>query len=203
MFVALSQFFTGVATHQPVLLTVEDVHWSDDTSLEFLLTLARRCAVFPLLLLVTYRNDEQHPGLHAWLAHLDRERLAHEFVAAPLSRGEVEAMLGAIFDRPSPMPTPFLAGAGSALHAVPATRQVSMMSWSVGCATDSLDIAVSCTTDIKLCRFAAKRVRHAHVSYDGAPITMAPACTAACTERARHAARTPPSHTNRVPAVAV
>ena len=104
LFVALTHFFTGVATQQPVLLTVEDLHWSDETSLEFLHALARRCVAHRLLLMLTYRNDEMHPGLSTWLAQLDRERLAQEFVLTPLSRSEVDAMLRGIFDRPSPMP---------------------------------------------------------------------------------------------------
>jgi DNA-binding CsgD family transcriptional regulator len=105
LFVALIHFFTGLATKQPILLTVEDLHWSDETSLEFLHYLARRCAHHPLLLVLTYRNDEMHPGLSNWLAQLDRERLAQEFVLTSLSRSEVAAMLRAIFDLQCPMPT--------------------------------------------------------------------------------------------------
>lgn len=104
LFVALSQFLTSLASRQPVLLIVEDLHWSDETSLEFLHYLARRSVHHPFLLVLTYRNDEMHPGLSNWLAQLDRERLAQEFVLTPLSRSEVEAMLQAIFDRPIPMP---------------------------------------------------------------------------------------------------
>ncbi|HEY6408827.1 MAG TPA: ATP-binding protein, partial [Ktedonobacteraceae bacterium] len=44
LFEALTRWFTGLAAKQPVLLIIEDVHWSDDTSLEFLHYLARRCA---------------------------------------------------------------------------------------------------------------------------------------------------------------
>ncbi len=105
LFVALSQFFTGLASRQPVLLTVEDVHWSDETSLEFLHHLARRSARHSLLLVLTYRHDEIHSELRHWLAQLDRERLAQESVLTPLSRSEVEAMLRAIFDRKQMMPT--------------------------------------------------------------------------------------------------
>src|SRR5262249_19189661 len=104
LFMALTQFFTALAARQPVLLTVEDAHWSDETSLEFLHHLARSSARHPLLLVLTYRNDEIHSELRHWLAQLDREHLAHEFVLTPLSRSEVEAMLRAIFDRPSPLP---------------------------------------------------------------------------------------------------
>lgn len=68
LFVALTELFTGLATKQPVLLTVEDIHWSDETSLEFLHYLARRCSHEPLLLVLTYRDDEMNPALRAWLA---------------------------------------------------------------------------------------------------------------------------------------
>lgn len=105
LFIALSQFFTGLADTQPVLLTVEDLHWSDETSLEFLHHLARRGVHAPLLLLLTYRHDETGPGLSHWLAQLDREHLAQELVLAPLSKAEVEAMLRAIFDLHRPMDT--------------------------------------------------------------------------------------------------
>jgi predicted ATPase len=83
-----------------VLLVLEDLHWSDDTSLEFLHYLARRCAAHRLLLLLTYRSDEVRPGLHHFLAQLDRERLVKEILLARLTRDEVEAMLRAIFALP-------------------------------------------------------------------------------------------------------
>src|SRR5205085_3674643 len=76
LFEALTQFFSAQAAKQPVLLIVEDLHWSDDTSLEFLHYLARRSSTQPFLLLLTYRNDEVRPGLRHWFAQLDRERLA-------------------------------------------------------------------------------------------------------------------------------
>src|SRR6202162_2691125 len=98
LFTALAQFFTGQATKQPVLLVIEDIHWSDETCLEFLHYLARRCPASPLLVLLTYRSDEVHPGLSHFLAHLDRERLAQEFALAPLTRSDMSAMLHAIFD---------------------------------------------------------------------------------------------------------
>jgi DNA-binding CsgD family transcriptional regulator len=104
LFVALSQFFTGLASNQPVLLTIEDLHWSDEMSLEFLHYLARRSARHPLLLVLTYRNDEIHSPLRHWLAQQDREHLAHEICLTPLSRSEVEAMLQAIFDRKQTVP---------------------------------------------------------------------------------------------------
>ncbi len=105
LFVALIQFFTNLTSRQPVLLMVEDLHWSDEMSLEFLHALARSSARRRLLLVLTYRHDEIYSELRTFLANLDRERLAHEICLPPLTLREVEAMLQGIFDGKSPMPT--------------------------------------------------------------------------------------------------
>ncbi len=94
---ALSRVFVGLAATAPLLVVVEDLHWSDDVSLEFLLHLARRARALPLLLLCTYRHDEVQAGLQHFLAGLDRERLATEIALPRLQPSEVDAMLRAIF----------------------------------------------------------------------------------------------------------
>jgi predicted ATPase len=97
LFTALAQFFIKKAMKQPVLLVIEDIHWSDDSSLEFLHYLARRCPTQSLLILLTYRSDEVRSSLRHFLAQLDRERLAQEIPLTPLTRSDVDAMLRAIF----------------------------------------------------------------------------------------------------------
>src|SRR5437764_935593 len=99
-FEILADFLTAQAVERSVFLIVEDLHWSDDVSLEFLHYLARRCSVYPLLLLLTYRSEEVLPGLRHFLAQLDRERLAQEISLARLTRDEAEAMVRAIFALP-------------------------------------------------------------------------------------------------------
>jgi DNA-binding CsgD family transcriptional regulator/Flp pilus assembly protein TadD len=99
-FETLADFLTAQAVERPVCLIVEDLHWSDDTSLEFLHYLARRCSAHRLLLLLTYRSDEVRPSLRHFLAQLDRERLAQEIPLARLKREGVQAMLRAIFALP-------------------------------------------------------------------------------------------------------
>lgn len=79
---------------------MEDLHWCDDISLEFLHYLARRCSDHPLLILLTYRSDEVLPSLRHFLAQLDRERLVQEIPLAPFTAKEVDAMLRAIFSLP-------------------------------------------------------------------------------------------------------
>src|SRR5204862_6934206 len=94
---ALTRFLTEQAHQRPVLLVIEDLHWCDDISLQFLQSLARFCAAQPLLLLMTYRSDEVQPSLQHCLAQLDRARLSQELQLVPLSRSDVDAMLGAMF----------------------------------------------------------------------------------------------------------
>ena len=100
LFVALAHFFLSQAKRQPLLLIIEDLHWCDESSLEFLHFLARRCPTQPIFLLFTYRSDEVGPGLRHFLAQVDRERLAQEILLAGLTRDTVEAMLRAIFTLP-------------------------------------------------------------------------------------------------------
>ena len=101
-FETLAHFLSSQTRVHPVLLIVEDLHWSDDTSLELLYYLARRCCSSnPLLILLTYRSDELSSNLRHFLAQLDRERLAQEVPIDRLSRDGVEAMLRAIFALPS------------------------------------------------------------------------------------------------------
>jgi len=97
LFAALTRFFLSQAATRPLLLIVEDVHWSDDTSLDFLHYLARHCTAQPLFVLLTYRSDEVGPSLGHWLAELDREHLAQEVSLSRLTRGETDTMLRAIF----------------------------------------------------------------------------------------------------------
>ena len=97
LFAALTRFFKEQAHQRPLLLVIEDLHWCDDISLEFLQSLARFCAAQPLLLLMTYRSDEVQLSLQRCLAQLDRARLSQELQLVPLSRSDVEAMLGAMF----------------------------------------------------------------------------------------------------------
>jgi DNA-binding NarL/FixJ family response regulator len=92
---SLLDLFRHLSVTQPLLLIVEDVHWSDAASLEFLLFLARRIASHPILLLLTYRSEEEQPALTRLLIELNRERLSTELLLPHLSRAEVAAMLRA------------------------------------------------------------------------------------------------------------
>jgi len=108
IFQALLQMIIELAARQPLILIIEDLHWSDSTSLEFLLLLARRISSQPILLLLTFRDDETTPDLTHTLAELDRERLGTEFALKRMSPLEVDEMLQTILNLNSPVSKEFL-----------------------------------------------------------------------------------------------
>ncbi|MGH2543114.1 MAG: ATP-binding protein, partial [Ardenticatenaceae bacterium] len=108
LFHALQQFFFHSAMQEPSLVVIEDIQWSDDTSLDFLLHLMRRLASWPLLLLLSYRTHEENASLVRFLAALERGRLAREIRLPPLAPDEVERMLKAIFEQARPVSAEFL-----------------------------------------------------------------------------------------------
>jgi predicted ATPase len=99
---ALARLIDAVAIQSPLFLVIEDVHWSDEASLDLLVQLARRQrrgTVCPVMLVVTFRGDEVSPELGATLTAIDRERLAVDARLGPLPRAEVIAMLRAMGER--------------------------------------------------------------------------------------------------------
>jgi DNA-binding CsgD family transcriptional regulator len=96
LFSALVDIFTKQAESRPTLLVVEDIHWSDESTLEFLLFFARKTAASRLLLLLTYRADEVSQPLRSFLVQLDRERLRREIALVRLTRANTETMLQTI-----------------------------------------------------------------------------------------------------------
>jgi DNA-binding CsgD family transcriptional regulator/tetratricopeptide (TPR) repeat protein len=95
-FEALCGFLCRAASRVPIVLTIEDVHWIDDASLQFVTFLAREIRPHPFLLLLTYRNEEASGDLRHALADLERQRLARAVPLERLSREETAEMLGAM-----------------------------------------------------------------------------------------------------------
>lgn len=75
----------------PTLLVMEDAHWADEATLDVLRLLARRIADVPVLLLVTYRDDELDPmhPLRVVLGGLASVRAVRRMPLEPLSREAV------------------------------------------------------------------------------------------------------------------
>src|SRR6185369_6810496 len=54
----VAEILATIAADGPAMLSFEDVHWSDDLTLEILEALARRVPEVPLLVAATFRTDE-------------------------------------------------------------------------------------------------------------------------------------------------
>ena len=94
---ALGQVVTQIVRTQPVLVTVEDVHWSDDATLELIFHLARSHSAQSVVIVLTYRGEEMSPRLSRLIADLERARVVSEVPVERLGRQDVGAMLEAIF----------------------------------------------------------------------------------------------------------
>ena len=112
LFQALTQFFVHrlgkMDDRSGLLLVIEDLHWSDGSSLEFIEHLVRRIGSLPILLLLTYRSDVTVPGLGKLLDTLNRQRLALELSLQPLTAPELDALMRAIFELDHPVRAEFL-----------------------------------------------------------------------------------------------
>ncbi|MEO6447023.1 MAG: AAA family ATPase, partial [Gemmatimonadaceae bacterium] len=108
LFHAFVESAYALARVQPLLLVVEDVHWSDDATLDLVLHLARRIATHPVALVLTFRSDEVGPRLASLLADFDRARCASEVALRPLEAPQVSEMLQAIFGEQVALAGPFV-----------------------------------------------------------------------------------------------
>jgi DNA-binding CsgD family transcriptional regulator/tetratricopeptide (TPR) repeat protein len=92
------------AGERPLVIVLEDLHWSDAATLELLPWLARRVRDCAVLVLATLRSDElaARPDVLATVAELERQRLGERIVLAPLEPEAVEEMVTALVADASP-----------------------------------------------------------------------------------------------------
>ena len=94
-----------LAETRPVLFVLEDLHWADVATREALAYLVRQLGADPVLLLMTFRDDElhrRHP-LVPWLAELERSGRVERTVVSRLGSAETGELLASILgEAPSP-----------------------------------------------------------------------------------------------------
>ena len=98
LFGLLRALLDRLAAEAPVLFAIEDLHWADRSTLEFLGSLLRGLRDERLLLVCTYRSDElhrRHP-LRPFLAEEERRELVQRVELEPFSRAELAAQVGGI-----------------------------------------------------------------------------------------------------------
>ena len=98
LFEACANLWEAIAARRPVVLVVEDVHWSGPATLALLEHLARAAARSRVLLVATYREDElelSHP-LRALRRRLERDGVSSHVALARLERDDVAELLRAL-----------------------------------------------------------------------------------------------------------
>jgi predicted ATPase len=95
LFEAFSQFVGNISKEAPLLVVLDDLQWTDSTSLLLLHYLARGAHRSSLLLLGAYRStdvDSKHP-LTAVLTELNRERLLQSVSLKRMSLNDISEMI--------------------------------------------------------------------------------------------------------------
>lgn len=108
LFEAVSQLVTNISRETPLLVVLDDLQWTDPSSLLLLHYLARDVQKSSLLLLGAYRDtdiDSKHP-LTPVLAELNRERLPQSIHLKRMSLSDVSEMIKSILEQED-VPTEF------------------------------------------------------------------------------------------------
>ena len=102
LFDAIGEFFAEIAEQRPLLLVLEDLHWADPASLDFLRFFSRFLAGLPVLVVATYRDDELTRGhlLFELMPRLSRETGARRIALHRLDGDDVRALISARFALP-------------------------------------------------------------------------------------------------------
>src|SRR5919199_273349 len=82
---ALRCAFTAVAAARPAIIVLDDLHWSDEATLEVLAALAEPVRELRLLVIAAYRSDglPRHHGIRRLRHELRRAGLLDEVALAP------------------------------------------------------------------------------------------------------------------------
>ncbi|MEZ0090645.1 helix-turn-helix transcriptional regulator [Streptacidiphilus sp. EB129] len=98
LFEATAQLFQRLSAARTLVLTLEDLHWSDRSTRELLLYLLRTLRDSRVVIIASYRSDDlhrRHP-LRPFLAELERLRTVQRLELPRLAETEVAAQLTGI-----------------------------------------------------------------------------------------------------------
>ncbi len=94
-FAALTSFFELLARERPLVLFLDDLHWADEATLEYLGYLSEQLKNLRILLIGTYRAEEALEGsrLRTWLDKLGPGRSYHPLTLPRLSPAETDSLV--------------------------------------------------------------------------------------------------------------
>jgi predicted ATPase/tRNA A-37 threonylcarbamoyl transferase component Bud32 len=101
LFEAVSQFVTNISREAPLLVVLDDLQWTDQSSLLLMHYLARGAYRVPMFILGAYRDtdiDERHV-LTSVLTELNRERLLKSVLLERMPFDDVSEMTKRIFEQ--------------------------------------------------------------------------------------------------------
>jgi len=101
LFEAVSQFVTNISREAPLLVVLDDLQWTDQSSLLLMHYLARGVYRVPMLILGAYRDtdiDERHV-LSSVLTELNRERLLKSLPLKRMSTDDVSEMIKRLLEQ--------------------------------------------------------------------------------------------------------
>jgi len=95
----LTQLFLNLAEQRPLLIYLDDLQWSDESTLQFIQYFLRRIDEKPILFLGAYRVEEVNAdhGLHKLMQPLQREHQTARLRLHSMGEPEVEALVQAMF----------------------------------------------------------------------------------------------------------
>ena len=102
LFEQMQEFLTALTRRHPIVLILEDLHWSDPASLELLRFVSRNVEGLRALLVVTYRDDEitRQLPFYGLLPTLVRESGARRIELRRLGESAVREMVAAGYGLP-------------------------------------------------------------------------------------------------------
>ena len=106
MFEHLVGLLTSTARRRALVLVVEDFHWADRSTRDFLSFLVRAVRREPIALIITYRSDElqRHHPLRPFVLELERSDRTTRVELGPFTSAELREQVTAILDQSPPPP---------------------------------------------------------------------------------------------------
>jgi DNA-binding SARP family transcriptional activator len=94
-FEAVTQFFINISRQRLLLLFLDDIHWSEEASLQLLQYVAAKTRQEKILLIVAYRDVELEKRRKLWaiITQMNRERLFTLIHLARLPQGDVKEII--------------------------------------------------------------------------------------------------------------
>ncbi len=153
---AARELLSNVAEGTPLLIVLDDLQWSDDSSCELLAYLARRIYGHPIIVVGTCRDNElpANHALRSLLTDLQRERVVETVALEPLSNEHIGTLVTQIAQPTLHIAEPTIEliqdrAAGNPFFAEELTRGVSIQSDAV-----PLPESITAVLDLRLSRLS-------------------------------------------------